>query len=185
MDPFTLMMGASVVMSAYGAYTSTQGAQAASQAQQQEVQGEMAVESQKHDLMELQANRSMMEVRRRGQQAAAAGLFASVSQGAGIQGSGLAGGEAQVSAQSATNMVGINQNLEIGENIYKDTIAIDQAKIAAAQAGSTIATGQGISSLGSSLFQASGAMGRLSQGFGSSNSYSPSTSGANSYAWWA
>lgn len=78
---------------------------------------QLAIQQQKRQAMELDANRSQLEVIRNSQRARSMALFNAQSTGA-QRGSGLQGGYGQISGQSNTNALGIQQNLQIGENVF-------------------------------------------------------------------
>lgn len=78
---------------------------------------ETQVEGQRKQAMELDARRKQLEVIRNQQRYRAVALTNATAQGA-RQGSGLQGGYGQISGQSGFNLLGIQQNLQIGQNIF-------------------------------------------------------------------
>ena len=103
----------------------------------------------------LEAARARREQVRRTQSARASAVAAAVNQGAG-QTSALAGGIAQIQNTGGRNTVAINEDLAIGNGIYK---ANQQANL-----GGFIGNlGQGISSLGSVVSSQAGTITRLGQ----------------------
>lgn len=130
---------------------------------------ENLVNNQRETAMQLNARRNSLEQFRNTQRMASRATAAATFQGAQF-GSGLAGGLGQVTAQGAYNTQGLNQNLEIGENIFglDRTISGEKLQLAKLQSdfGVTSATNQGLSSLGGSLMSAGPGIGRLSQGLG-------------------
>jgi len=128
---------------------------------------ENLVNNQREIAMQLNARRNSLEQFRNTQRMAARATAAATTQGAQF-GSGLAGGLGQVTAQGVYNVAGLNQNLEIGENIFglDRTISGEKLQLAKLQSdyGVTSATNQGFSSLGSSLMSLSGPASRLVQG---------------------
>lgn len=128
---------------------------------------EGAVNDQRKQQMELQGRRQQLENIRNTQRARAMGQAASVNQGAQF-GTGYAGGQAEATDTGITNAVGINQNLQIGRNIFGLDDKISQDKIKMAQLGGQAATDAGIANIGNSIFKSAGMLGNLSQGFGSS-----------------
>jgi len=137
--------------------------------------------------MQLNARRNSLEQFRNTQRMAARATAAATTQGAQF-GSGLAGGLGQVTAQGAYNVAGLNQNLEIGENIFglDRTISGEKLQLAKLQSdyGVTSATNQGFSSLGSSLMSLSGPASRLVQGgnpFGNASGVNAFNSGSGIY----
>lgn len=130
---------------------------------------EQAINTQKYQQMQLEANRSQLENFRNMQRARAQGLNSATQQGAQF-GSGLAGGQAQATDQGLFNSLGINQNLEVGNNIFGLNSNISKDKMQLASLGGEAATDAGISSLGGSLIKAGpivGAFGKNAMaGFG-------------------
>lgn len=117
--------------------------------------------------MNLQTQRSSMENLRNVQRTKSAGLSASVSSGVSPMGnsSGYKGGQAQATEQGANYALGLNQNQAIGTAIFGLDNSIDQQKIAIANAQSQAATGQGESSLGSSIVSVAGIAGKIGASF--------------------
>ncbi len=75
------------------------------------------IEATKRQAMEVDARRQQLEIIRNQQRGRALGLTAATSQGA-SKGSGLQGGYGQISGQSGTNLLGVQQNLQSGRNIF-------------------------------------------------------------------
>lgn len=126
-------------------------ANAAIRADQQQIQ------TQNFNLMQLQSNRSSLQVLRNTQQARAQAQAAATNQGAQF-GSGLQGGLAQESDQGGVNALGLAQNLAIGQNVYNLNQAIDTQQNTLASYQTKAATGQGIASLGGGLTQLGGGL---------------------------
>lgn len=140
--------------------------------QQMKIAGlEKQAEEQRHKAMVLQARRQATEISRNQQRANAMALQAATSQGA-SQGSGLQGGYGQIAGQTATNMAGVNQNYQIGENMFGINNQISNAKMQIAQLGGEAAMWQGISSLGGSVMKIAGPLGNMMQGWGGSGASS-------------
>lgn len=135
--------------------------------QQQISANENLVNDQRENAMQLNARRNSLEQFRNTQRMAARASAAAVTQGAQF-GSGLAGGLGQIQAQGAYNVQGLNQNEQIGENIFglNRTISGEKLQLAQLQSqyGQTSATNQGFSSLGGSLMSLAGPASRLVQG---------------------
>src|SRR5882757_6773508 len=130
MDPLTLGLGAvSLGMQLFGGLSAASDTKKAYGIQQNITGLEGNVNQQRQAAMELSARRQSLENFRATQRAQSQGLNNAVSQGAQF-GSGLAGGEAQITAQGAFNNQGINQNLEIGRNIFGLNDKISQQKLA-------------------------------------------------------
>ncbi|SRR6266550_3064422 len=174
MDPVSMMLmyGVGLATQSAGQLTSMFGAHAANAAQRRDIGLERQVEGQRRQAMELDANRRRLETYRVAQRMRATALTTASSQGA-QQGSGLAGAYGQIGGQSGVNLLGLNQNTQIGENIFGLNSQISDTKIAQANAQQTMQLGSGISSFGSSLMGASQAFGRLNSGFAGPNNSAP------------
>lgn len=82
------------------------------------VQAQQQIEAQKVRAMEMDARRQQLEVIRTQQRGRALALATGVAQGGSVtRGSALQGAYGQISGQTGTNILGIQQNLEIGQNI--------------------------------------------------------------------
>lgn len=173
----TLLLGvtaatavASVGLSAFGTKESVGGAQDAAAASQQITQGELKQDQIRQEAAAMDARRRELQTIRESQKARAMALTSATAQGAGL-GSGLQGGYGQIQGDTATNYLGIAQNLEFGQRLYDvNANEINPAKVALSQAQGRMATGQGMSSFGGSLMNSVGTIGRLAQGFGSPSS---------------
>lgn len=166
MDPLTLGISAiGLGMQLFG------GASAAGKAKeayniQSNISGlEGQVNDQRRQAMELSARRQQMEIFRNQQRARAMATNSAVNQGAQF-GSGLQGGLAQVTDQSLTNAQGVNQNLEIGRNIFGFDDQISKQKMALSQVQGQMATDQGISTLGGSILKGAGTISNIAGSFG-------------------
>jgi hypothetical protein len=134
-------------------YGGIEGSEAANKKYQSELaiaQNEQLANQQRRLAMELNARRSQRQVVRTAQQASANALSAATNQGAQF-GSGLQGGLAGVSAQSATAQEGIYQNLQIGEKLFDYDQNINAAKLQAAQAETQMSEAQGFMNIGKSV----------------------------------
>src|ERR1041384_4701100 len=133
MDPISLGVQAAGMAIGLGLqiFGGAKQAQIASQEAgvKQQIAGyEIQADQQRRRQMELDAQRKQMEVLRNAQRARALGLQAATSQGASL-GSGLQGGYGQISGAANTNLLGIGQNLQIGENLFDINANVDQSKI--------------------------------------------------------
>lgn len=169
MDPVTIgLQAVGMGMKLFGAFSGANDtSKFASQINQQEQQKfglEKQVNTQRQQAMELSGRRQQLEVFRNNQRARALGLNAAVSQGAQF-GSGLQGGLAGINAQSMVNNQGINQNLEIGRNIFgldnKITDINATESTLKANYQSSQAKSQAWSSLGGSIMGAAGGLGNI------------------------
>lgn len=152
---------------AFGGFSASADAQKAYGIQSNITGLESQLEDKRHTAMELSARRQSMEVLRNNQRMRAMATNAAVSQGA-QYGSGLQGGLAQVDNQSAFNLAGINQNLQIGEEMFGINKNISGQKMMLSQTQSEMAKDQGIASLGGAITKVGPAFGSLGQTFGSS-----------------
>lgn len=75
------------------------------------------IEATKRQAMEVDARRQQLEIIRNQQRGRALGLTTATAQGA-SKGSGLQGAYGQVSGQTGVNLLGVQQNLEAGRNIF-------------------------------------------------------------------
>lgn len=127
---------------------------------------EQAINDQKRQQMQLEAGRMQLQQFRNIQRQRALGIAAATNQGA-QYGSGLAGGIAQTQGEGNTNLLGINQNLQIGQTIFGINNDISQSKMHLAQLNrdnaQDQANAQAWNSLGGSLVKNSGTIGGLSQ----------------------
>lgn len=184
MDPFTMMASvAGMAVSAYGAFSAASDANKASQASQQISGLESQVNDQRKQAMELSARRQSMEVLRNNQRARSMALNSATNQGA-QQGSGLQGGYGQISGQSGVNLLGINQNLEIGRNIFGLDNQINQQKMLISQYQGQEATDQAWSSFGKSLGGSAGTLGNIIPGLGGGGQAGNAMGGAMAGGGW-
>lgn len=145
-----------------------------------EANQEQSISDQKQQAMELQGRRQSLEVIRQTQQAQALALSRGTNQGAQF-GSGLKGGQAQVTDEGTFNLGGIQQSLAFGRNIadYNRNISNDRINMFGLQSteasikstlASNTATDQGLQSLGGAVMKAGPVIGQFAQGFGKSTS---------------
>lgn len=163
MDPISLGLGiAGLGLSIFG---SMKGSEVAGQqaAESRAIAGdEQKINAQKKMQMNLEAQRSQLQIFRNSQRARAQALNAATQQGA-SQGSGLQGGLAQVTDQSLFNSQGINQNQEIGNNIFGINNDISSHKMQLATLGGEAASAAGLASLGGSIMKAGPVIGQFGQ----------------------
>jgi hypothetical protein len=132
--------------------------------------------------MENDARRQRLEIIRQAQIAHSQSLTNAVSQNAQL-GSGLYGGYGQISGREFTNLLGVDTNLLLGRDMFASNQIINQQRFKLADASSAAATGAGYSSFGNSLLNASGAIGKLSGGFGNAYSSAPSYQSPQAYSY--
>lgn len=153
-----------MALSLLGSQKSSQAADAYYKSQQNVAGLEEKVNDQRRAAMEVDAQRRQLEVVRNNQRARAMALTTATNQGAQF-GSGLQGAYGGISGQSETNLLGINQNLEIGRNIFGLDSQISQERIAQAGFQSKMNQGQGEASLGNMLMSSSNKLGKIGQSF--------------------
>lgn len=161
MDPLTLGIAAvGIGMQAYGMFGANEAQEQAQASAQRTAVLEQQVNAQRRNAMELNARRQQLEIYRNAQRARAQGTAAAVNQGA-SKGSGLQGGLAQVYGQSAFNLQGVTQNLEIGRNIFGLNDQISKEKALQSSYQSEAATYGGIASFGGSVTGSAGTLGKF------------------------
>lgn len=133
-----------------------------SQYQQQVTQANINIagiqekENQQRQLaMQINARRQQTQQIRQAQLARSQGLASATNQGAQF-GSGLAGGQAQVTGEAAYNLEGISQNLQISDTLFDLSNQQSQQEIAKFQAQSQANTASGFASIGQDIFKAAG-----------------------------
>lgn len=140
-----------------GLIKSTSAAKDSAKASQAITAAEQQQESLRMKAMELDARRKQMEVVRNQQRARALALTNATAQGAGA-GSGLQGGYGQISGDTNTSLMGIQNALSFGRANFGLNAQISQQKILQSQAQANQAMGSGLMSLGGSLI---GGMGMI------------------------
>lgn len=162
---------------AEGSLVQVEGAGIQNQATKAITQLEFQGEAKRMEAMELDAKRTQLEIIRNHQRARALGLTSATAQGA-QSGSGLQGGYGQVAGQSGVNLLGVQQNLGIGRDMFAINSGISQQRLRYAEGGDVInrgagiiaqgagiiAEGQGISAQGGGMISA--AQGQISMGQG-------------------
>ena len=156
---------------AVSAYMGYQAQQGISQVNQNIAKDQQAINQQNLTQMKLNARRAQMEVLRNHQRARSMALSSSTGQGAQF-GSGLQGGYGQVGGMSGTNLLGINQNLRIGETISTYNQDITNQQLALAKYGGQASTAQGVGQLSSGAFS----LGQGMVSYGTPSKYNPGAS---------
>lgn len=118
--------------------------------QRQQALLEQAAENERRKQMELMARRQQMEVIRNAQRARSLALQNATNQGAQF-GSGLQGGYGQVAADANYNLLGINQNLQIGRALFANSAAQSQNRMRMADARSEMQFWDSLGGLGGQL----------------------------------
>lgn len=155
-------------VAAVGTAVSVSAAHSAASAQQGIAQAQAKQNKVRQQAMELDAHRRQLEVVRNAQVARSTAVSNATAQNA-QGGSGLPGGEAQISGQAGNTILGINQNLQFGEKLFSLDNAISNYRFSLAGASATAAFGSGLTSFGGSLINASGAFNRLTNAGTTSN----------------
>lgn len=151
MNPITLGLTAvGLGLQLFGGSQQSQIAHQQAQVSMGIASDEQAINAQRQQQMQLEARRQQMENFRNAQRLRAQGTAAAVNQGAQF-GSGLQGSLAENTSEALFNAQGINQSLQIGNNIFGITNDIDAKKIQLAQLGGSASTAQGYSNLGAGI----------------------------------
>lgn len=183
----TALFATSLAIGAAGVGTSVAGAMSAAEANKNIAGLEGKAEEQRKNAMELDARRKSLEQVRVMQRAHYMAQNNANNQGA-LQGSGVQGGYGQVAGMGYTNLAGIGQNREIGENLFGINSQISGQKMNLADAQSMSAIGSGLTSLGSMGMGALGNFGKLSQGFPTQSVFGGGGypgAGKNAFTGWA
>lgn len=137
-------------------------------------QQELNINNEKRKAMEIDARRRNLEIVRNNQKARSLAQTSATASGAQF-GSGLQGAYGGIAGQSETNLLGVNQNLEIGRNIFGFDTKISQNRIADAGYQSDMNSGQGMSQLGGAITNSAGKLGQmgssLGNGFGNNGGF--------------
>lgn len=165
-NPIALAAGlAGIGLSIFGG-TSQAGIQKEEAGVSAEIAGyEEQINKQRQNLATLTYRRQGIENMRKVQQSRSLARAAGVQGGAQF-GSGVAGAEAQASAEGAFNTQDLAESYKIGQNIFGLTSSIDKDQIRLAQLGGQASTYGGVSAIGQGLTSGAMALGRLSGGFG-------------------
>lgn len=131
-----------------------------SQLSAQIYQQEILANQQRRQAMELDASRRKVENIRTGQLARAQALTNATNQSAQF-GSGLQGGLAQVTGRTYWNELGINQNLQIGQNLFNIDEAIGGLKTQISSSQSRASSSAGLSEIGNAMFKVAPTVGQI------------------------
>lgn len=144
----------------YGALGASSAAKHIADEEKQIAALEQQADQQRRTAMEISARRYMMQNVRNSQVARSMALSTATNQGAQFS-SGLAGGYGSISGQTGTNILGISQNLQIGEKLFDINSQIDSAKIEEAKYKGQEADFSAIGSLGKGLGALGGDIGKF------------------------
>lgn len=163
MDPISIGLGVvGFGLQLFGMSQANEAAQQSSSIKKGIAQDEQRINEQKRQQMLLESSRKQMEIFRNMQRQRAMATAAAVNQGA-SGGSGLQGGLAGVTGQSLFNSLGINQNVELGQNIFSINNDISSKKMQLADVETQQSEAAGWASLGGSLIKAGPTFGALGQ----------------------
>lgn len=163
MDPVSIGLGlAGLGMQLFGGFKQAEVSKQTAQVSAGIAADEQQVQVQKQQQMQLEADRTNLQNFRRTQQVKAQGLATATAGGAQF-GSGIAGAQASETSEGLYNSLGINQNLEIGKNIFGINSDISGKKIKLAQLGGEAATDQGISSMGGAIMKSGPTVGAFTK----------------------
>lgn len=130
-------------------------------AAQQQISGLEQQENQQRNVASnLAYDRQKSEVLRNNQVARSMAISSATNQGAQFS-SGLSGGLGQISGQSGTNLLGINQNQEVTNQLFSLDTQVSQQKQAMADAQTKASTASGLAGLGGSISKSIGPLGQL------------------------
>lgn len=140
----------------------------AAQSQKAALQEQQKAEALREQQMNLDAERRKRQMVRQMTIARSNAVSATTASGAQF-GSGLAGAEAGISGQGNENLLGINQNQQIGAGIFAANRNMFSDYSSAASYSSMAGFGAGLSSLGSGMINNSGMISRVGSSFFGSN----------------
>ncbi len=158
----TLIAVAGLAVAGAGAVMSYSSAKQQASANQQAIAAQQETERQRQLQMNLDAARRKREVLRQSAAARSQALAVTTAQGAaGAGGSSLAGAYGSIAGRTGVNWLGVDQNQQIGNAIFASHQAQLGAYSRAAAAGSGMALGAGLSSLGGALVNNAGTFGKV------------------------
>lgn len=156
----TIIAGIGVAASIAGTGMGIYGSMQQAKAQKESIAAQREAERQRQIAMNLDATRKKREMIRQAQVATANAQATANNQGAG-QSSGLPGSLGAISGQSGVSMLGVEQNREIGNNIFAANARSSAAQMDAADSMSMQSLASGVGSLGGALVKNAGAIDRV------------------------
>lgn len=156
----TIIAAIGVAAAVAGVGATIYASQQQASAQKKAIAAQQQAEAARKRAMELDAQRQRRQQIREAQVKRYQALAIANAQGA-QGGSGIEGAYGQISGQSGTNILGINQNEELGGRIFDANAAKGQADMQYASAGGIAGAGAGLSSLGGALVKNSGTIGQI------------------------
>lgn len=167
-----VLTATSLAATAAGIGTSVYSASQQAKATDAEVRAQQQAEAARRQAMELDARRKQLDIIRTAQRTRAFSLANATNSGSQF-GSGLQGAYGQTSGQSTNNLLGVDQSLSLGRDVFSANAAYSNAELAKASAGTIGYIGAGLSSFGSSLMQATPSLVKLGRTYGSGYSQQP------------
>lgn len=168
MDPISLALGiGGLAASLFGGFMSSRVSKEEAGVSADIAQLEGQENQVRRDAMNASANRADLETLRTGQRARAAAVQAGVTQTGSLTGSGVQGGIAETTNETAYGIGGIEQQRAFGNRMFNLDALISQDRVRLAQLGGQASTYQGVTSLGGSLLTAGPKIG-AAFGFGAS-----------------
>jgi hypothetical protein len=156
----SIIAGIGLAAGAIGSGVQAYGAIQQGEAQRKASRLSQMAEAQRQRGMELDSERKQYSIIREQQMQRANAIAAATSQGAQF-GSGLSGGEAQIAGASNSNLLGVNQNTELGQNMFSINQRKGAADRDASAAGTMGSIGSGLSTLGRAVVNDSGTIARI------------------------
>jgi hypothetical protein len=156
----SIIAAAGLGLTAAGSYMAYKGQQTQAKYQQQAIGLQQEAEAERKKQMNLEAMRRRREIIRQALAARSMALATATNQGA-SGGSALGGAYGQISGREGTSILGVNQNQEIGNNLFGINQSILGAYRGASQAGASAAMGSGLASLGGALLKNEGSINRI------------------------
>jgi len=156
----TIIAAIGIAASVAGTAVAYKGQQQQAKAQKQLIAAQQVAEDSRKQQMNLDATRKKREIVRQAQLARAAAVATANAQGAGDS-SALGGAIGGIEGQTGVNLAGVNQNQQLGNQIFDANAMAGRARASEADGGGMVATGSGISSLGGALIKNSGTIARI------------------------
>lgn len=153
-------------ISAAGLYMNYQGQKAALAAQQQALDFQKKIEAERQKQLNLDALRRKREAIRMQVAASAQANATATAQGAAYS-SALPGALGGISSRTGVNILGIQQNQDIGNTIFGLNEGLLGSYRAAAEGQSTAALGAGLTSLGGAIMRSNKEIGAIGTYVGS------------------
>jgi hypothetical protein len=156
----SIIAGIGLAAGAIGSGVQAYGAIQQGEAQRKASRLSQMAESARQRGMELDSQRKQYSIIREQQTQRANAIAAATNQGAQF-GSGLEGGEAQISGASNSNLLGVQENTGLGEQMFSLSQRKASADRDASAAGTMGSIGSGLSTLGRAVVNDSGTIARI------------------------